>query len=108
MNIRRRMPMYLQSIARETLHITIWEDAELSMYFHGEGEEFYLHYDYWPYVHPVHHVSRHEKMVDFLVGKEVLMNSDEGSINENYSYLDNLVSRVHMLIIFIFVVYLHI
>ena len=72
------------------------------MHFHGEGEEFYLHYDYWPYVHPVHHVSRHEKMVDFLVGKEVLMNSNEACKNENYSYLGNLVPVVNLIIIFPF------
>ena len=66
------------------------EDVEFWIYFHNEGEEFFLHYDYWPHVPPVHHIKRNDKIVDIIVRKELSM-IYEGCTNEKHSYMGNYV-----------------
>ena len=63
------------------------QDVEFWIYFHGEGEEYFLHYDYWTSVPPFYHVKREEVMIDIVVTKEIEI-SDDGCIEkEKYSYL---------------------
>ena len=73
---------------RKSLHFTFHAEVEFWLYIHDEGEEFFLHYDYWPSVPPIHHVRRPERSLDFVVTKRLEMASD-GCKEENYFYFGN-------------------
>ena len=56
------------------------------MYFHDEGEEFFLHYDLWPHVPSFYYVKREVVMVDIVVTKEIEISDDGCRAEEKYSY----------------------
>jgi len=72
------------------LNFQLNED-EFWLYIHGDGEEFYLHYDYWPSVPSMHYVKRHEVFLDVVVTKKIEIRDDESGCleEENYSYFGN-------------------
>ena len=56
----------------------LYEDVEVGVYFHDEGEEYFLHYDYWPsMVPPRHHIGKQEQMLEILVTKEVTISDED-------------------------------
>jgi hypothetical protein len=55
------------------------------MYVHDKGEEFYLHYDFWPKVPFIHHTQEEEYFADIVVRKELEI-QQEGCKDGNYNY----------------------
>ena len=55
------------------------------MYVHEEGEEFYLHYDFWPNVPFIHHSQEDEFFSDMVVRKELEV-QQEGCKDGAYNY----------------------
>jgi hypothetical protein len=70
------------------LLFTFYAEVEFWLYIHDEGEEFFLHYDYWPSVPPIKHVKQPEVSIDIVVTKTLEI-EDEGCKDENYSYFGN-------------------
>ena len=60
-------------------------DVEFWLYVHGPGEEFYLHYDYWPTVPKIHHARRPEINLDLVV-KKMTEISEDNCISDFDSY----------------------
>ena len=71
--------------AREILFLTSLPNIEFWIYLHDEGEEYYLHYDFWPTVPPIYHVRKPEAQLDLVIKKELEISSD-GCKNGEYSY----------------------
>ena len=44
---------------------------QFKLYLHERGEEYFLHYDYWPYVPFTHHSKQEDIWVDVNLKKEV-------------------------------------
>ena len=55
------------------------------MYVHDKGEEFYLHYDFWPKVPFIHHSQEEEYFADMVVRKELEVRQ-EGCKDGAYNY----------------------
>ena len=52
---------------------------------HDRGEEYYLHYDFWPSVPYIHHVKHKEYFTDLVVEKELeVQNEDCEKIEYDY------------------------
>ena len=66
------LSIYYQVKARESVMIAINETSEFWLYLHAKGEEYFLHYDFWPYVPFAHHFKDTEYWVDINVRKKVL------------------------------------
>ena len=69
---------YYQIAAREPVKIVLNETNKFLLYLHERGEEYFLHYDYWPYVPFTHRSKETEYFIDINVRKEVL----QGVIHE--------------------------
>ena len=65
------------------------QDKDFWIYFHDEGEEYFLHYDFWPNVPPFYHVRGKDMMIDFGVRKELEVSNDGCKSEVNYSYTGN-------------------
>ena len=61
---------------------------DLLLYLHDKGEEYYLHYDFWPIVPFVHEFKQKEAFVDIVVRKELEV-QNENCLDENYNYFGN-------------------
>ena len=76
--------------------IAINETSEIWLYLHARGEEYFLHYDYWPYVPFTHHFKDTEYWVDINVRKKVLngvihkTDTTADSIHNTSDYFGNL------------------
>lgn len=55
------------------------------MYVHDEGDEFYLHYDFWPKVPFIHHSQENEYFADIVVRKELEVKNEKCQ-DGNYNY----------------------
>ena len=51
--------------------ITLNGTNQFWLYLHDKGEEYFLHYDYWPSVPFTHNSKDEELWVDIVVKKEV-------------------------------------
>ena len=40
--------------------IRVNSESEFLMYLHDKGEEYYLHYDFWPNVPYTHHAKKED------------------------------------------------
>ena len=60
-------------------------DNEFWIYVHDRGEEYYLHYDFWPTVPFIHRSVTNEYFSDIVVRKELEIHQDNCS-EENYDY----------------------
>ena len=49
------------------ISISVVGGIEFWLYIHGEREEFFLHYDYWPSVPKIHHIRKPEVSTDFVI-----------------------------------------
>lgn len=69
--------------------IRVNSESEFLMYLHDKGEEYYLHYDFWPNVPYTHHAKKEEFFTDMVVKKdlEVLTENCEQT---NHSYFGKL------------------
>ena len=65
--------------------IDVWGGTEFWIYIHDVGEEYFLHYDYWPTVPPTHQVQPDSEHIELMVHKKVSI-SDENCIEGEYSY----------------------
>ena len=63
-------------------------DNEFWIYVHDKGEEYYLHYDFWPIVPFIHRSVTNEYFSDIVVRKELeIFDSDDDNCSEEvYDY----------------------
>ena len=61
---------------------------DLLLYLHDKGEEYYLHYDFWPIVPFVYELKQKEAFADIVVRKELEV-QNENCQDENYNYFGN-------------------
>ena len=47
------------------------EDAEILLFVHDKGEEFFLHYETWNIIPSSYHVKTEEYVVDMVMTKEL-------------------------------------
>ena len=71
--------------SRESIELLLVAEVEFWLYIHGEGEEFFLHYDFWPSVPRIHHVRKPEVSLDLVIKKTTEI-MDENCISKEYSY----------------------
>ena len=71
------------------ISISLVGEIEFWLYIHGEGEEFYLHYDFWPSVPKIHHVRRPEASTDFVIKKSTEISDGNCYPAKEYSYFGN-------------------
>ena len=74
-----------QVAARKIFYLTSLPNTTFWIYLHDKGEEYYLHYDYWPTVPPIYHVRKQEAVLDLVIKKELEISSDDCK-NGDYSY----------------------
>lgn len=74
-----------QVIPRNGILIVFDVDNEFWIYVHDRGEEYYLHYDFWPTVPFIHRSVTNEYFSDIVVRKELEIHQDNCS-EENYDY----------------------
>ena len=67
------------------MQLIVYGNVEFWLYFHDDGEQYYLHHDYWPKVPPMKHVRKIESMVDIVIRKELTVSGQACGTN-NYSY----------------------
>ena len=72
--------------SREILTLVLIGRVEFWLYIHGEGEEYFFHYDYWPYVPDIHHVRTPEVNLDIVVKKTTEISEEDCNDEEDYSY----------------------
>ena len=65
--------------------IRVNSESEFLMYLHDKGEEYYLHYDFWPNVPYTHHAKKEEFFTDMVVKKELEVLT-ENCEQTNYGY----------------------
>ena len=62
------------------------------MYFHDDGEQYYLHQDSWPKVPPIKHVRKIDSSIDTVVRKELTISNQacqeyiSSYFGKHYSY----------------------
>ena len=61
------------------------EESEFWIYVHDKGEEYYLHYDFWPNVIFTHYSTKKEYFSDIVVKKELEV-QNENCNEEMYDY----------------------
>ena len=81
----------LQVTSRETVRLSLVGGMEFWLYIHGEGEEFFLHYDLWPSVPKFHHVKRPEASADFVIKKSMEISDGNCYWAKEYSYFGNFI-----------------
>ena len=69
--------------------IRVNSESEFLMYLHDKGEEYYLHYDFWPNVPYTHHAKKEEFFTDMVVKKELEVLT-ENCEPTNYGYFGKL------------------
>ena len=74
-----------QVVARKGITIKFKEKSDFWIYVHDRGEEFYLHYDFWPTVPFIHHSTEEEYFADIVVKKELEVQNEKCS-EESYDY----------------------
>ena len=67
------------------MKIILNEKNKFWLFLHEKGEEYFLHYDYWPYVPFNHHSQESEYFLDINVRKEVF----QGVIREKDTGIEN-------------------
>ena len=76
------------------------EDKEFWIYVHDKGEEFYLHYDFWPNVPFIHHSVPNEHFADIEVKKQLEV-QNENCDHQSYDYFGmNNYLFYHIILIF--------
>ena len=72
------------------LRLTVHKDAEFWLYVHDTGEEYYLHYDFWPKVPFIYKTKSQEINMDIVVRKQ-LERANENCKEQPYSYFGKIV-----------------
>ena len=75
----------LQVVARKGITLVFKEGSEFWIYVHDKGEEYYLHYDFWPNVPFIHYSIKKEYFSDIVVKKELEV-QNENCNEETYDY----------------------
>ena len=76
----------VQVVARKGITLVFKEDSEFWIYVHDEGEEYYLHYDFWPNVPFIHFSKKEEYFSDVVVKKELEVQQNDNCKEETYDY----------------------
>ena len=71
--------------------INLNTEIDVVLYLHDKGEEYYLHYDFWPSVPFSHEFKQKEAFVDIVVRKELEVQS-ENCQDETYNYFGKNIS----------------
>ena len=70
--------------AIEPLNLRVHVESNFWLYVHDKGEQYYLHYDYWPHVPYIHHSKPEDVSMDIIIEKNIdISNKDcnDGSYN---------------------------
>ena len=81
----------LQVVARKGITLVFKEGSEFWIYVHDKGEEYYLHYDFWPNVPFIHHSTEEEYFADIVVNKKLDV-EHENCRDEDYNYFGKLIT----------------
>ena len=71
------------------------EQSEFLIYLHDKGEEYYLHYDFWPSVPFIHRSTKKEYFSDVVVRKE-LETYHENCQKKSYDYFGNFIPHINL------------
>ena len=90
--------------ARKGVTIQANYDSEFFVYVHDRGEEYYLHYDFWPSVPYIHHVKHKEYFTDLVVEKELEVQNEncEQTLYDYFGGYFNRISFVESIFIIIY------
>ena len=66
--------------------LEVVKDIEFWIYIHEPGEEYFLHFDYWPTIPIKHHVRSEDASTDIMAQKEIKSIDDNGNNDDDYSY----------------------
>ena len=72
-------------VARKGITLVFKEDSEFWIYVHDKGEEYYLHYDFWPNVPFIHYSAKEEYFSDIVVKKELEIQNEKCE-KDSYDY----------------------
>ena len=72
-------------VARKGITLIFKEDSEFWIYVHDKGEEYYLHYDFWPNVPFIHYSAKEEYFSDIVVKKELEIQNEKCE-KDSYDY----------------------
>ena len=62
------------------------KEVEFTIYIHDKGEEYFLHYDYWPAIPISYHVKSEDESIDIEAQKEIKHTDEKCEKREDYSY----------------------
>ena len=71
-------------------------EIDVLLYLHDKGEEYYLHYDFWPIVPFVHEFKQKEAFADIVVRKELEV-QNENCHDETYDYFGNYILLIALI-----------
>ena len=63
-------------------------ETEFWLYIHDVGEEFFLHYDFWPIVPRIYQTRKHEVSLDMVIEKRTEI-GDDNCVTKEYSHFGN-------------------
>ena len=79
--------------AIEPLNLRLHVEPHVWLYVHDKGEEYYLHYDYWPHVPYIHHSKPQEVSMDLIIEKNIEI-SNKACNDGSYNYFGKCVFQI--------------
>ena len=67
-------------------HFWVFGNIEFWIYIHDIGEEYFLHYDYWPAVPMKYHVKKEDQAIDIMFQKEIKRSNENCNKHGHYFY----------------------
>ena len=68
------------------IKIEIFDGIDCWIYVHDKGEQYFLHYDFWPTAQIKHLVKKEDEIMDILVQKEIKKSDENCKKDEGYFY----------------------
>ena len=68
------------------MDIAVVKDIDIWIYIHEVGEEYFLHFDYWPTIPIKHYVRPEDTSTDIMAQKEIKSIEENCNHDEEYSY----------------------
>ena len=64
----------------------VFGKIEFWIYIHDIGEEYFLHYDYWPDIPNKYQVKKEDVAIDITIRKQIQKTDENCNTDERYSY----------------------
>ena len=81
-------------MAKQSISLKFHAESNFWIYVHDKGEQYYLHYDFWPKVPFIHHSEKDEHLTDIVVTKKLEVQNEECE-TETYDYFSEYVIGEH-------------